>query len=299
MDGSSIHNASSTPPQSALSENLNQRQLDGLKFMGEIGARLADAWRPEFARPLTAAVEQMGTFYERHDLSGLLEDLLSVAAALRDSGLLDKLRANAFFISESWEQVQLLLPSVLLRMQQIPWEKLQQEMTGLQALIGKAHAIGEFYEKNMAAQLTEGLTELGAVWQETSLDAAALDAARTLGALHRDGTFGRIRDISALLSAVMQNSDLNGLAEGTVKGLESLSGVAQLPTLLKTMSELARAWQQSGAEVAEPEAAKGGLIGLIKLMRDPVVQEFLQRIIVTAQHMEHPAVPVPNGTLRH
>lgn len=299
MDTSSAPAATENPAADGGINNLDSRQLQGLKFLGEIGARLAEGWQPEFAQPLTAAVHNAGSLYERHDIPGLLEETLAAMTALRNSGLLAGIRDNAVFIAESLHQLQVLLPPVLHWSQQIPWDTLRQQMAAFQATVDKFQAINEFYQQNLAAGVTEGLAELGAVWQQTGLDAALLDAARTLGALHRDGTFKRLRDASSLLSDVTQNSDLDALTAGAIKELEGMRSLAQIPALLKMLNELAQAWQQSATEITEPEAPKGGLVGLVKLLRDPVVQEFLQRIIVTAQHMEHPAPSDRKGTVRH
>ncbi|MHB0992311.1 MAG: hypothetical protein ACYC3O_04865 [Burkholderiales bacterium] len=299
MDTSSAPAASAKPVAADGIKNLDNRQLEGLKFLGEIGARLAEGWQPEFAQPLTHAVHNAGCLYERHDLPNLLEETLATLTVLRNSGLLAGIRDNAVFIAESMHQLQALLPPVLQWSQQISWETLRQQMAAFQHVVDTLQAINEFYQQNLAAGVTEGLVELGGVWQQTGLDAALLDAARTLGALHRDGTFKRLRDVSSLLSGVMQNSDLDELTAGTIKQLEGMRGLAQIPALLQMLNELAQAWQQSATEIAEPDAPKGGLVGLVKLLRDPVVQEFLQRIIVTAQHMEHPASPARNGAVQH
>lgn len=299
MDTSSVLNASQNPTPSAPIPNMDSRQLEGLKFLGEIGARLAEGWQPEFAQPLTTAVQHAGSLYERHDLPGLLEETLSTLAVLRKSGLLAGVRENAVFISESLQQLPVLLSSVSQLGQKLPIAALQQQMATVQDIADKFQAISEFYEQNMATRVAQGIVELGAVWQQTGLDAALFDMAQTLGALHRDGAFERIRDVSALLSGVAQNSDLNELAAATIQGLEGMSGLARLPSLLKLLTDLAQAWQQSATAVAEPEAPKGGLVGMIKLLRDPVVQEFMQRIIVTAQHMEQPAMQTRNGAVRH
>ncbi len=299
MDTSSVLNAPKNPSVSASIHDIDVRQLEGLKFLGEIGARLAEGWQPEFAQPLTSVVYEAGELYERHDLPGLLEETLSTLAVLRESGLLAGIRNNAVFIAESMQQLQTMLSSILQMQQEFSLETIRQQLAALQSVVDKFKAISEFYEQNMAARITEGIAELGTVWQQTGLEEALPDVAKTLSALHRDGTFERIRDASALLSGVVQNSELNELAAGTIKGLENVSSLAQVPSLLRMLTELAQAWQQSASEVAEPDAPKGGFVGMVKLLRDPIVQEFMQRIIVTAQHMEHPAAPNRNGATHH
>lgn len=301
MDASSVPAPTQnvTDPTPITLQNLNPRQLGGLIFLGDIGARLAEAWQPEFAQPLTEAVRHAGGLFERHDLPGLLDDTLSALGALRKSGLLASVRDNAAFIADSWEQLQPLMLQVLQIAQQVPWADLQQDMASVHATIDKLHALVAFYEQNLAAHVTETIVEMGVVWQETRLEAALLDAAQTLGALHRDGTLGRMRDASAMVASIVQNSDLEGLTVGTMQGLEGMTGVASLPAIFKALGDLAQAWQQSAVEVAGPDAAKGGLGGMIKLLRDPAVQQFLQRVIATAQHVEHPAALAEDGTVRH
>lgn len=182
----------------AAAQGLNPRQIGGLMLLGEIGARLSEAWQPELAQPLTAALQNAGQMIARYELPELLED--------------------------------------------------------------------------------------------------ALD---TMSALHRDGTFARMRDVSALLADIARTGDWDGLAVGAIQGLGGVAATSGLPAMLKTLNDLARAWQQSAVQVANSDSAKGGLIGLIHLLRDPAAQEFLQRVIVTVAQTEHPASPVEAGVVPH
>lgn len=286
MDASPDYTTLQTASDPAMLQGLNQRQLNGLAFLGEIGAKLSEVWQPAFVQPLTDAVQNMGNLFERHDIAGLLVELTSTLNALRQSGLLAFIRNNAAWLAESGEQLSPILLQGLQTAREIPWATLRQDMATASALLSKLHALAEFYEQYWAAHLTEKLVEAGTVWQQQDLDAALLDAAKTLSALHRNGSLALARDVSAMLSDIAQNSGTDNLAASAVNKLADMQGLAQLPLLLKTVSEIVEAWQHSAEEVHGPDTPKGGLVGMVKLLRNPAVQEFVQRIIVTAQHVE-------------
>lgn len=286
MDASPDYTTLQTPNDPAALQGLNQRQIGGLAFLGEIGAKLSEVWQPEFAQPLTEAVQNIGNLFERHDIPGLLVELASTANALRQSGLLAFVRNNAAWITESGGQLSPLLLQGLQSAREIPWDTLRQDMATASALVSKLHTLAEFYEQYWAAHMTEKLVDIGTLWQQQNLDEALLDAAKTLSALHRNGSLALARDLSAILSDMAQNSGADNLAASAVQKLEGMQGLAQLPLLLKTLGDVAQAWQHSAEEVHGPDTPKGGLVGMVKLLRNPAVQEFVQRIIVTAQHVE-------------
>ena len=286
MDASPVYTTLQTTHDLAALQSLNQRQLGGLAFLGEIGAKLAEVWQPEFAQPLTEAMQNIGNLFELHDFPGLLEELSSTLNALRQSGLLAFVRNNAVWVSESGEQLYPLLLQGLQTAREIPWDALRQDMATVSTLVSKLHALAEFYEQYWAAHMTEKLVDIGTLWQQQNLDEALLDAAKTLSALHRNGSLALARDLSAMLSDMAQNSGTDNLAASAMQKLEGMQGIAQLPLLLKSLSDVAQAWQHSAEEVHGPDTPKGGLVGMVKLLRNPAVQEFIQRIIVTAQHVE-------------
>ncbi len=283
--------ASDRPPIPAGTAPLSERQLSGLALLGELGARLGEAWRPEFAQPLAQAAQKAGDFYEKHDVVGLADDMLSTLGALRDSGLLAAVRNNAAFLAESWQQLQPMLQQLLPLAQSIPWATLRQDMEMLMALLEKLRAFGEFFNQNLAAQTTETLSELGDLWQRTQLDAALRDAAVTLGALHRDGTLARLRDASGLLAGVAQNSDFDSLVHGAIDATGKAQALAALPELVQNLNKMAEAWMAT-ERTAQPPA--GGIGGLLRIMRDPSLQRLMQRMAV----MAHAIDPAANGAGR-
>lgn len=287
--------ASDRPPMTAGAAGLNERQLGGLALLGEIGARLGEAWRPEFAQPLTQAVRKAGDFYERHDIAALADELLCALGALRDSGLLAAVRDNAAFIAESWQQLQPMLQQLLPWLQSIPWATLRQDLALLSGLLQKLRALGEFYNQNLAAQTTETLSELGDLWQRTQLDAALRDAAETLGALHRNGTLARLRDASGLLASVAQNSEFDGLMRGVIDATGKAQALAALPELVQNLNKMAEAWMAT-ERAAQPPA--GGIGGLLRIMRDPSLQRLLQRMVVMA-HAIDPAANAASHPSAH
>lgn len=285
--------ASDRPPVAAAAAALTERQLSGLALLGELGARLGEAWRPEFAQPLAQAAQKAGDFYERHDVVGLADEVLSTLGALRDSGLLAAVRDNAAFLAESWQQLQPMLQQLLPLAQSIPWATLKQDMAMLMALLEKLRAFGEFFDQHLAAQTAETLSELGDLWQRTQLDAALRDAALTLGALHRDGTLARLRDLSGLLAGVAQNSEFDSLAHGAIEAAAKAQALAALPQLVQNLNKMAEAWMAT-ERTAQPPV--GGIGGLLRIVRDPSLQRLMQRMAAMA-HAIDPAAPA-NGASR-
>ena len=272
---------------------LTPRQLGGLALLGELGARLGEAWQPEFAAPLAEVVQRAGSLFERHDLPGLLDDTLGALGALRASGLLAALRDNAAFIAQSLEQLQPLVLQLMQLAEKVPVDGLLHDLATARALLDKLRTLTAFFEQHLAAKTTETLVELGALWQQTELDAALRDAAETLGALHHDGTLARLRDASSMLASAAQSSNADALASGAVQSLGTMSALSSLPGMLRMAGDMAAAWQASAAIAADGRASKGGLGGLLHLLRDPATQQLMQRAVFTAQAVEHPAKPGP------
>jgi uncharacterized protein YjgD (DUF1641 family) len=287
--------ASDRPPVAAGAAALTERQLSGLALLGELGARLGEAWRPEFAQPLTQAAQKAGDFYEKHDVVGLADEVLSTLGALRDSGLLAAVRDNAAFLAESWEQLQPMLQQLLPLAQSIPWATLRQDLDLLMGLLDKLRAFGEFFDQHLAAQTTETLSELGDLWQRTRLDAALRDAAVTLGALHRDGTLARLRDASGLLAGMAQNSEFDSLARGAIDATAKAQALAALPELVQNLNKMAEAWMATERSVQPPA---GGIGALLRIMRDPSLQRLLQRAAAMARAID-PAAGAQNRSSPH
>ncbi|MHB8886592.1 MAG: hypothetical protein ACYC5H_16215 [Methylovirgula sp.] len=276
-------------------EALSAGQLPGLALLNEIGVRLGEAFQPEFATPLAATMQRAGDLFEKHDLLGLLDDVLATLGALRSSGLLAIVRDNAAFVAESWQQLQPVALQLLDATQQVPWATLKQDLATLSDLLSKLHAIDAFFSTHLASRATETVVELGELWQRTELDAALRDVAETLGALHRDGNLGRLQDASALLAGVLQNSELDGIIAGIHKSMNDGAAVTALPSMLRTLGELARTWQQSQSALNDANAPKGGWIGLFRILRDPGTQGLIQRALITAQAIGHAGRPPERG----
>lgn len=247
---------------------LTSRQLEGLARLGDLVYGLTSA-PPGAQGALGETLVRAGDWYARYDLPQLVESTLGALDALRRAGLLDAVRDNAAFIADSWQLLQPQLAQLVETAGTIPWQRLQQHAQRLDRLLVQLDAVATFVDDHLADKLTGLGVELGALWAQTEADATLRESLETLAALRRNGTLRRLRDASDQLDALVRSVDLDALASDFVKvDAGGKGGLAQVVGLLRALDQV----------VQQAPSARGGLGGLVKLLRDPEVQQGMEVI---------------------
>ena len=242
---------------------LTAQQLAGLARLGDLVFGLTAA--PAGAQgALGEALVRGGDWYARYDLPALAESTLGALDALHRAGLLDAVRDNAAFVAESLATLTPMLGQWTEAAKNIPWQRLQQHARTADRLLTQLEAISTFVDQHLAGKLVELGVEMGQLWADTEADTSLREALETLAVLRRNGTLRRLRDASDQLDALA--SDFVQVGSDGKGGMVEV--VALLLNLLRALDQAARS----------APTAKGGLGGLLKLLRDPEVQQGMEVI---------------------
>ena len=251
---------------------LTAQQLAGLARLGDLVHGLTAA--PAGAQgALGEALVRGGDWYARYDLPALAESTLGALDALHRAGLLDAVRDNAAFVAESLATLTPMLGQWTEAAKNIPWQRLQQHARTADRLLTQLEAISTFIDQHLAGKLVELGVEMGQLWADTEADTSLREALETLAVLRRNGTLRRLRDASDQLDALLKSVNLDALASDFVQvGGDGKGGMVEVVALLLN---LLRALDQAARSAP---TAKGGLGGLLKLLRDPEVQQGMEVI---------------------
>lgn len=251
---------------------LTPQQLAGLARLGDLVYGLTAT--PAGAQgALGEALVRAGDWYARYDLPTLIESTLGALDALQRAGLLAAVRDNAAFAAQSLQTLAPLLTQWLDGARAVDWQRLRKHAQTADRLLTQLEAVSAFVEQHLAGKLVGLSVELGQLWADTEADASLREALETLATLRRNGTLRRLRDASDQLDALLGSVNLDALASDFVQvGGDGKGGMVEVVVLLLG---LLRALDQAARSAP---MAKGGLGGLLKLLRDPQVQQGMEVI---------------------
>ena len=274
--------------QETTTPTLTPEQWAGLARLGDL-ANGAEQFMesPAGAMPMELAL-RAGSWNERYDLDGSIEELLETLKVLRESGLLKLLRENAGFVTESIALLTPFVPVLLDSLRKIPITQLMAAMEIFGDMMPKLTALLEFLKGPAGSAVVSKLKELGDLWQETAADTTIVEALRLLKQLQDDGNLQRIADLSQQIGLLAENIDMEGL-------LGQFIEQGKNSALLTTVSGLMHSGQLMAhalADAAEHEATgkAGGISGLYHMLKDPDVQRGMRVVAVLPVYLEKAGV---------
>lgn len=274
--------------QETTTPTLTPEQWAGLARLGDL-ANGAEQFMgsPAGAMPMELAL-RAGSWNERYDLDGSIEELLETLKVLRESGLLKLLRENAGFVTESIALLTPFVPVLLDSLRKIPITQLMAAMEIFGDMMPKLTALLEFLKGPAGSAVVSKLKELGDLWQETAADTTIVEALRLLKQLQDDGNLQRIADLSQQIGLLAENIDIEGL-------LGQFIEQGKNSALLTTVSGLMHSGQLMAhalADAAEHEATgkAGGISGLYHMLKDPDVQRGMRVVAVLPVYLEKAGV---------
>lgn len=259
-------------------QDLSPEQWQGLARLADMAGAIDTALRGPLGAPMTELAQAAGDIYAEYDLPGLTHDVIATLSALREAGLLQKLRDNAQAIAGAIDLLAPLSGKLIAQLRELPLEGLREELGEWQSLYAKLKAARAFFDGDVAHALTGKLAAAGQFWQENNMEAALADLLTTLSHLHDSGMLERLRRFADYLDASAGDIDRPAMLADLVKVMNK----TQLHRMGKFMEGLDQAMDDAGRD----EARLGGTGGLLHLLRDKQVQKGLRTLFILPVYLE-------------
>ncbi len=264
---------------SQMQSPLTPEQWAGLARLGDLGQRIGGLIDGPAAGPATAALDRIGELDGQYDLVALTEKLIDTVSALDRAGLLDLIRDNAQFVSDSMEVLRPMATQWMERIREVPVDELKADAAFALDMLHKARLMASFIEANLSGGLTGKTVELTAFIEQNQTDKALAEAFVQLGRIYRSGLLARLGDLSEYIAGLEEGTDLESQVGSVVKAIPG--------DTLGTSFKLLRSVSKAMAGIQEdPHEKLGGFSGLLHVMRDKEVQKGLRLLARTAGRID-------------
>jgi uncharacterized protein YjgD (DUF1641 family) len=133
-----------------------------------------------------------------------------------------------------------------------------------------AETLSRFVREHLAAELTGVLAEATEVVDRHEPFAALGELLSTLDHLRRNGSLARVRDLSDTLAGLSEGLEADTLIAASIAGSRR-SSLSQMSALSEAIDAAVETGTQGGDD-------QGGVLGLLKTLRDPGVQRALRML---------------------
>ncbi len=263
---------------------LTPQQLQGLARLGDMAFLLTEGLPSGTQGALSDAMVRGGDWFARYDLPALLDESFAALDAMRRAGLLRTVRDNAEFVAESAEQLIPLLKHWIELAQDVPWQRLQGHAHLIDQILSGLSELARFAEKYLAGDLTELSVRLGKIWADTEADEVLREVLETASSLRKDGTFRRLRDLSSQFDMLLRSVDIDDMAADLVH-TNLQDGEDSFIDLLRFGVVLLRSLDQV-VHAESDKARRGGFSGLLRMIRDPEVQQGMKVLAKIPQEIK-------------